>query len=390
MHMEMFKPELCDMCGDCLAQCPVLELSPGLAVDYISRLVDGEYVSEVLDRCTGCMSCDAICSKGAHPYGLLLEWYAERYLASGIPGIFLGAMPQRDGPNLWRGLDRWLTVGERRNLELWSRSPESEEVLFLGCNQHLTPYVADAALFRDVTVFTDPDQCCGEYFLRLGLIDVARRKAASLARRFAELGIRRIIAFCPACHNTMNNLAPLALGVHFDVEIVSMVDWLAARVKRGEIEISAPLSGTVTVQDPCHASGLEPATVENVRGLLEHIGLKVMEMQASGATAECCGLGASLARYHLRDVLRAGVRRMRQTRTPGADMTCAWCNGCYMVMNMFRLFYPIAPPVYQLVELMQTATGEVSNRLPARPAQLLIAATEASVRDGFSFRRVKV
>ena len=389
--MEMFKPDLCDRCGDCLAHCPVLELRQGPAVDCISRLADGECVSEVLDRCTGCMSCDAICSKDAHPYGLLLERYAERYQASGIPGIFRGAMPQRDGPNLWRGLDRWLTVSERSNLELWSRPPDSEEVLFLGCNQRLTPYVADTALFRDVTVFTDPGECCGEYFLRLGLIDIARRKAASLARRFTELGIRRIIAFCPACHNTMKNLAPLALDVQFDVEIVSMVDWLLARAGRGEIEISTPFSGTVTVQDPCHASGLEPATVQNVRVLLELIGLKVMEMGSSGAMAECCGLGASLSRYHLLDVVRTGLRRLHQTRAPGADMTCTWCNGCYFVMNMFRLLYPFAPPVYQLVELLQMATGEVPNRqIPSRPIQLLLSATEASVRDGFKFTRVKV
>lgn len=391
MQLDMFEPDRCDRCGDCLAECPVLRLRPEVAVDLIGRLVDGEYVSEVLDRCTGCMSCDAICPSDAHPYGLLLERYAERYLADGIPGLFRGAMPQRDGPNLWRQLDRWLTPSEKHNLALWSRPPESEEILFLGCNQRLTPYVADTALLKDIAVFSDPDQCCGEYYLRLGLIEAARGKAASLARRFKDLGVSRIIAFCPACHNTMMNLAPLALDVHFDVEIVSMVDWLTQRLEAGEIEIGNPLSGTVTVQDPCHASGLEASTVENVRRLLKHIGLTVREMDNSGAMAECCGLGASLAQYHLRDVLRTGVRRIRQTRAPGVEMTCAWCNGCYMVMNMFRLLYPVAPPIYQLVELLQMASGEKPNRqVPRRSAQLLLAASEASLRDGFKFSRVKV
>jgi len=60
MRLAMFKQELCDNCGNCLELCPVLRLSPELAREYIGRLIEGEHVNEVLDRCTGCMSCDAV------------------------------------------------------------------------------------------------------------------------------------------------------------------------------------------------------------------------------------------------------------------------------------------------------------------------------------------
>jgi Fe-S oxidoreductase len=386
--ISAFDREVCRECGLCLQGCPVLRLEAEPAKDCIRRLAGGEYVTEVLDFCTGCMSCDAVCPEGARPYALLLERYAERYVRNGIPSVFMGAMPQRDGPNLWRGLDKWLSGKERRSLELWANPPGgTREVLFLGCNQRLTPYIADTSLFSCVTIFSDPGECCGDYYLRLGLIEAARSKALSLAGRFTEMGIERIIAFCPACENTMTNLAPSLLGVPFDFEIVGLVEWLASRVESGGVRLKNRLRGIASIQDPCHASGLDPSSADGVRRLVELTGLEVREFATSGATAECCGLGASLARYRLTDVLRTGLRRMEQSRRTGADLTCAWCNGCYMVMNMFRLVHPLAPPVFHLLELLQIASGELPvRRIPARPIELLLAATDATLRDGVRFK----
>jgi Fe-S oxidoreductase len=391
MPIDYYSRERCEQCGTCLSRCPVLRVNPAIAGRLVRRLADGERVGMVLDRCTGCMSCDAFCPNDAHPYGLLLERYEERYLASGIPRIFCNAMPQRDGPNLWSGLEKWLSESEKKDLESWALPPGGEEVLFLGCNQRLTPYIAHTPLLKGLAVFSDPAECCGEYYLRLGLVDEGRARAASLARRFTELGIKKVVAFCPACQNTIQHLAPDILGVDFNVEVTGLVKWLRGKVAEGEISITRGLGGTVTVQDPCHASGIGGATVDAVRALLRSMGLEVIEMETSGVGAECCGLGASLGRYNLTDVIRTGVHRSRQARRTGADRTCAWCNGCYMVMNMFRMVYPLQPPVWHLLELLEQATGEEPpRRQPARSVQLLVSAVEAAARDGFRFGRIKV
>lgn len=386
MELTLFHEELCDACGECMERCPVLEMDPVLSSRAVERLAAGERVPEVLDRCTGCMSCDALCEKGAGPYGLLLDHYSGRYDRQGIPGVFLGAMPQRQGPNLWRSLQRWLSADEKLSLTRWSRPPGASEILFLGCNQRLNPYIAMSPLLSRAHIFTDPDECCGEFYLRLGLLEKARRSAASLAARFSSLGIERVIAFCPACQNTMRRLAPLYLGVEFNVEVVGLVDWLSGLLEGGELELRR-LPLTATVQDPCHASGLGDDTVAGARTLLESMGLAVREMEHHGELAECCGLGASIARYRLSDVMRTGFRRIRQTHRSGADVTCAWCHGCYLVMNMFRLLYPMAPPVYHLVELLEMSAGCARPRGTVRhAARLLSSAVEATARDRFSFR----
>lgn len=386
-----YSAEKCQQCGECFQKCPVVKADAESSTAYVRELADGIRVPEVLDRCTGCMSCDAFCPNGANPYSLLLEHYERRYASDGIPRVFCGAMPQREGPNLWRGLDRWLTPDERASLRRWAHPPASEEVLFLGCNQRLTPYVADSALFDGLTVFSDPVECCGECYLRLGLIDQAREKALSLAEKFDRYGIKRVIAFCPACQNTIANLAPSILGVDLGVEVTGLVDWLASRLDDGSISPGLSFDRTVTVQDPCHASGIGQETVSKVRELLSSMGLTVKEMEHHGMSAECCGLGASLARYSITDVVRTGLRRSRQASRTNASMTCAWCNGCYMVMNMFRLVYPFQPPVYHLVELLEISLGaEPRRQVPARSLQLLASAVETTARDGFRFGRVQV
>lgn len=387
----MFEKDSCDLCGRCFEECPVIQAGHDEAVTMIRRLVEGEYVAEVLDRCTGCMSCNLICDRDANPYDLLLDFYGSRYAREGIPGVFRCAMPQRDGPNIWRHLHKYLSHRERGLIKSWSLDPMSEEVVFLGCNQQLTPLVADTDVFGDIPVFTDPRHCCGEYYLRLGLLEQARNKAAGLAERFESLGIKRIIAFCPACHNTMSNLAPRLLGVEFPVEIVGLPRWLKEKISDGTLRVSNPLQGKVTVQDPCHASELGEETASDVRWLIDSTGLEIIEMEHHGTAAECCGLGAALARYRLADVLQTGFRRMAQTGKTGAGRTCAWCNGCYFVMNMFRLLYPTAPPVNHLMDLVRRACGEEPGRtMPGRAVQLVAAAAQAAALDGFRFDRVKM
>jgi len=387
----MFRPELCESCGECLVRCPVMRMTPERARRAVRSLSSGLYVREVLDHCTGCFSCEAVCSRGAHPYGRLLSFYDARYRRRGIPAVFRGAMPGGDGPDIWRGLERWYTPAERADLSRWTGEPAGDEVVFLGCNQRLTPYVAGSALLEGATLFTDPTTCCGEFYLRLGMLDVAREKASRLAARFSELGIKKVTAFCPACLNTMRNLAPLVLGVEFEVELEGLVDMLLRRLDEGSLVLRRRLSGTVTVQDPCHASMLGPGTIEDVRKLLGATGLEVVEMESSGAMAECCGLGASIARYRLTDVVRTGLRRMGSARKTGADRACAWCNGCYMVMNMFRLVYPWGPPVHHLLELFEVAAGaETAGKVPSRPLQLLASAVSTAACGGFGFRRVMI
>jgi len=385
--MGHYSKEKCELCGKCLSECPVLEMDSETARASIRLLSEGKWVPGVLERCTGCMSCEAICPNGANPFGLLISHFSERYKKEGIPRIFESAMPQRKGPNIWKTSQKWFSADEKKNLSLWSKPPKGKEVLFLGCNQRLTPYIASTPIFEDIEIFTDPDECCGELYLRLGLFEEARKRASSLSRRLNELGIEKITAFCPACQNMMQNLSPNLLGVQFDFEVTGLVDWLLEWLERNQSRVQNQ-SKKVTVQDPCHASGLGENTARKVRDILERIGFTVVEMENCGLKAECCGLGASVSRYRIDDVAKTALRRVIQAKKTDAQITCAWCNGCYITMNIARLIYSITPPVFHLIELVELSSGGIPKRkMPARAFQLIAAGAESLTRDGFKLRR---
>jgi len=79
--------------------------------------------------------------------------------------------------------------------------------------------------------------------------------------------------------------------------------------------------------------------------------------------------------------MATGFRRARQAAGTDASTTIAWCNGCYMIGNMFRIVYPVAPRVTHLVEAIQEASGEQPvRRMPRRAFDLLLAASEATAR----------
>lgn len=375
---DLFHPESCDFCGLCLEGCPELNLTREEGGDVIRRLVEGEYISGVLDRCTNCMNCDALCPTGARPYELIVYRWFERYREKGIPPVFLGAVPFRDGPNVWSKLEKWYTEREREEVRRWREPEGAREMLFLGCNQQYTPYIVHSRLFEGLPVFSDRSYCCGEPVFRLGMLEDARRCALRLKRRLEELGVERLIAFCPSCYNTMTNLTPNAFGIRYGVEIVDLTRWLQSRLDAGEIDVSNPLDMTVTIQDGCHGTGIGEDFLRANRDILARLGLTVKEMEHTGGGMRCCGLGAAAARYRLSDVLKQGIGRLREAKGTGADAVSAYCNGCYFTMNMIKLAYPVTPPVYHMVELVQKAMGEKpERRIGLRRIEILMAAAEA-------------
>ncbi len=388
---DLFNPERCDYCGECLEKCSWLKEINGRGGELFKRLADGEYVPEVLEKCAGCMSCNSFCSREARPYGLIVYRWYERYQKEGIPPFLKRALPHHGERNVWSKLEKWLSKKERSNLAAWKTVSGREEMLFLGCNQQLDPYIVDSRIFEGLPVFSDRRYCCGEPSFRLGLIDEGRRCAFRLKEKFEALGVKRLIIFCPACLNMLSNVLPGAFGIEYDLELVPLVSWLKERLKNGEIEVKEPLNIIATVQDSCHGAGLGPGFLRETREILELIGVQVKEMEYSGSKMHCCGLGLAGARYNLFDVVTGGVRRLRETGGSGAEITSAYCNGCYFTLNMMRMLSPRTLPVYHLVELVQVAMGEKPVRkIGWRRVAIFIAALEAVGFDLFRRARVKL
>jgi len=115
------------------------------------------------------------------------------------------------------------------------------------------------------------------------------------------------------------------------------------------------------VQDSCYAKFLEPDYLMLPRKILEHIGVEVVEMPRSKERMVCCGIGAGFSmrsNYNTARITLSTLKRINEARKTGADLLCVYCAGCMQMLGSGSLFYPNAPQIYHLLELVQMAAGE--------------------------------
>jgi NAD-dependent dihydropyrimidine dehydrogenase PreA subunit len=75
----MWKPERCDLCGECLEACLYLGYDLKRAQKEMKSLIAGEH-SAVLDNCITCCACNTYCYKGAKPFDLIVHRMEKRDL----------------------------------------------------------------------------------------------------------------------------------------------------------------------------------------------------------------------------------------------------------------------------------------------------------------------
>lgn len=358
---EFFDIDGCDLCGECLRECHELGYRVSDPVDAIRRLIGGEYVPEVLDHCSSCMTCSAICPRECNPYGLVLYRWHQRNRESGYPVRASLVMPLEPG-NAWHRVMEKLPPDERSLLDRWSdleRSDLKEHAVFAGCNLQILPYLAGSTLFEGLPIYGSPELCCGEVYYRMGAFDKVKEVADHLVRTYGELEITSVIAYCQACYNILGNVLPTHFGARFPFDITYFGDILKRKVLSGELPVKGRLQGLkVTVHDPCHSKVLGNGFQETPRRILEHLGCEVIEMSHSGTRSLCCGLGHGAARFNPLDMAWGTLRRLREARATGAEYLVAYCNSCDLLFSVGTQVTPFIIPVYHLNELVCKALGE--------------------------------
>ncbi|MEJ2249010.1 MAG: 4Fe-4S dicluster domain-containing protein [Candidatus Lokiarchaeota archaeon] len=72
-----FKTKKCDLCGECLSNCPIMDFDKEKAIEEFKKLINLQE-SKVLLECQSCFTCNFYCPQDAHPTSLILErWYKE-------------------------------------------------------------------------------------------------------------------------------------------------------------------------------------------------------------------------------------------------------------------------------------------------------------------------
>lgn len=352
--LARFNADDCELCGECLSQCPYVNLSKKQAAREIFRLTNDRH-SVMLEKCAGCMTCSTVCPNGCDPYALIRARWYERYREKGLPASAAYMMPHIF-PNFRSTVK--LSKSEKKLLEKIAAPPDSDTVLYTGCNSLMYPAIYESSIFNGLPPFGSLEYCCGEMYYRMGLLDSARESALRLKEIFGRLKIKKMVFICAACMDMIAYVFPREFGIDFDFEKQFLPEWILDKIDEGKIEMKIPLRKKVVVHDSCHAKIMGPEIHEAPRKLLERLGADVQELPHTKDTSLCCGIAAGCSRFSLADMARASLLRLREFRESGADATVTYCNGCQISLGMVKLFTPFVPPMIPLVQLVQQAAGE--------------------------------
>jgi Fe-S oxidoreductase len=354
----------CTECGRCQDVCPAWttgkELSPKLLImalrdqvfaegPALIRAADGEFEpaplvpnavkDEIVWDCVTCGACVRECPVSIEHVDHIVD--LRRHLVM-VDSRFPSEAEQmlRDverASNPWgRPQTERADWAERLGVRVLEPGDPAPEVLYwVGCaasfdERARTAAESTAKLLQaagvDFAILGPREACTGDPARRMGNEYLFQAYAEQNVATLNESGVKKVVASCPHCFNTLRNEYPDFGG---DYDVVHHSELLADLVRDGRLEPSAN-GGAITYHDSCYLARHNDV-LEGPRELVAAVGEPV-EMERSGKRTFCCGAGGA----HMWMEERAGKineERAREAAETGADTLAVACPFCTVMLD---------------------------------------------------------
>jgi Fe-S oxidoreductase len=178
----------------------------------------------------------------------------------------------------------------------------------------------------DFAILGARESCTGDPARRMGNEYVFQAHAEQNVATLNDVGVRKIVASCPHCLNSLSNEYPDFGGRY---EVMHHTELLAQLLREGKLE-PAKSETEITYHDSCYLARHNDVVAEP-RELVAAVG-KPVEMAKHGKRTFCCGAGGAHMWMEERgDAINE--ERVRQAAETGAETLAVACPFCTVMLD---------------------------------------------------------
>ncbi|MDH4038136.1 MAG: (Fe-S)-binding protein [Candidatus Krumholzibacteria bacterium] len=311
------------------------------------RKLIGDYVSpDALWQCTTCGACMQECPVNIEHVPAIVGMRRSMVMmdssfneeSSFLPAVY-GNMETNSVP--WGGFSQadraaW---AEGTGVKTAAEDPDMDVLFWVGCAgsyderaRKITRAFAELMQIAGVKfrILGTEENCTGDVARRTGNEYLADMLTKTNVETFQRYSVKRIVATCPHCFNTLRNDYP-AYG--FTAEVVHHTQFIRELMAEGRLKLDGATPETIAYHDSCYL-GRYNDEYASPRGDLSDIpGLSVREPARAGDRGFCCGAGGGRMFMEEKVGDRVNIVRTRELLATGAKTIAANCPFCTTMLT---------------------------------------------------------